>query len=103
MSIHYNEKGKFFTEVITKDPVLCRIQTQTHDITGHIHVRASDRLIDQLERERNFVAVTEAKVYNKDKSLAYETEFMIINIEHIIWIIPEDDILPEEETEEAND
>ena len=47
MVFEYDDKGKFFTEVITKDRILSRIQTKTHDIRGYVHVRKGDRLSDE--------------------------------------------------------
>jgi len=45
-----DEKGKIFTEVVTKLPVPIMMQTTTHRVLGNIHVRPDQRLKDELDR-----------------------------------------------------
>jgi hypothetical protein len=92
MSTHYDEKGKFFTEVISKHPVPAIIQTLSHRIHGTIHVRRGERLIDELQRAGCFIAVTEAVVYNLNGDALYQTAFLTLNSQQIIWIIPEQEL-----------
>ena len=50
MTIEYDEKGKFYTEVVSKIPTAVVIQTTTHLVRGLVHVRQGERLKDELER-----------------------------------------------------
>lgn len=88
MTIHYDEKGKFFTDVITKDSVPSIIQTLTHRIEGCIHVRQDQRTKEALDKADDFVAITDAKVLNRRGEILYETHFIAINREHIVWMVP---------------
>ena len=97
MSIRYDEKGKFFTDVITKDAVSSNIQTLVSRIEGNVHVRLNERVKDELNRGEQFLAVTDARIYNMQGQKLYEAEFMLINRDHVIWIVPEDDRLPVDE------
>ena len=53
MSIEYDEKGKYYTNVIQKVPVPCMVQTTTNLIRGLIHVRHDERLKDELENDES--------------------------------------------------
>jgi hypothetical protein len=54
-----DEKGKIFTEVVTKLPVVVMIQTVIHRLHGNIHIRPDERLKAELDR------ATECKKYFK--------------------------------------
>ncbi len=66
MEIEYDEKGKFFTDVVSKDVISADIQTMTHHIRGNVHVRKGDRLSDEINQPNVFLPVTSAKIYNQD-------------------------------------
>jgi hypothetical protein len=90
MHLEYDEKGKLFTEVITKDKVRSHIQTATHHILGNVHVRVDERLSDELNHDSAFLAITEAEIYKPDGQLIYSTNFVAVNRKHIIWLMPVD-------------
>lgn len=98
MSIRFDEKGKFFTDVVSKDAVQVIIQTLTHRIHGHVHIRPNERLKDEMNQGDSFLAVTEATVFDRTGNKLYSGDFMVINREHIIWLLPEDQIHPDEAT-----
>ena len=91
MSLEFNEKGKYFTDIISKVAVPAIIQTTTHRIEGSVHVRLDGRVKDELDRTEPFLAVTNAKIFNVDGSVLYEKDFMTISRLQIIWVIPSDD------------
>ncbi len=64
MVIEYDEKGKYYTDVISKDVTLSHIQTHTHYIRGFVHVRKGDRLSDEINGSNIFLAVTKAEIFN---------------------------------------
>lgn len=95
MSIEYDEKGKFYTDIITKIPVSVVIQTSVHLLRGFIHVRQGERLKNELERDELFLAVTEASVIGADEKVLFSVPFMAVKRSQIIWVMPMDE-KPEE-------
>ena len=90
MSIEFNDKGKYFTDVIPKVAIPAVIQTVIHRVEGFIHVRADERVKNELDRSEAFLAVTNAKVFAADGSVLYQTAFMCVARAQIVWIIPND-------------
>ena len=97
MSVRYDDRGKYFTEIITKDRVPATVQTIVSRIQGNLHVRIDDRIKDELNRGEHFLAITDAIIYNLQGQKTYDTEFMLINRDHIIWIIPQEVNLPNDQ------
>lgn len=91
MTFEYDDKGKFFTDVISKVPVTAIVQTTTHLIEGTIHVRRDERVKDELGRTENFLALTEAKVLDKDGKVLFQNNFIAIHRNQIVWVLPKED------------
>jgi hypothetical protein len=91
MSLEFNDKGKYFTDIISKVAVPAIIQTVTHRIEGLVHVRLDGRVKDELDRSELFLAVTDAKVFNLEGVVVHEAEFMTVSRSQIVWVIPKDD------------
>ena len=92
MSIRFDDKGKFFTDVVAKESVPVVIQTPTNRIQGIIHVRPGSRLKDEINQSEPFFAVTEAIIFDLTGAEQLRCEFMAINREHIIWLMPLDEL-----------
>lgn len=93
MFANFEEKGKIFTQIITKEPVDVVIQTASSCIYGCVHVRPEDRLKDELDRTTAFLAVTKARIFDRDgKNLLYESAFVAVNIANIEWILPQSEL-----------
>lgn len=92
MVTSYDEKGKIFTQVVSKQPIKVTIQTVQNVIRGSVHVRQDSRIKDELDHQEHFLAVTDAVVYNQQEQELYRTGFLLINVSHIIWVIPEEEI-----------
>lgn len=103
MSIRFDEKGKFFTDVISKEAVPVIIQTLTHRIHGQVHIRPDERLKDEINQGDSFLAVTETTVFDRTGNILYRGDFMAINREHIIWLLPEDQLHPDDTTPDGGD
>jgi hypothetical protein len=88
MSIEYDEKGKFYTDVVTKVAIPAVIQTTVHFIRGYVHVRQGERIKDELERDEKFLAVTQAVIHGADGTALFDAPFMAIEREQIVWIMP---------------
>lgn len=93
MLTHFDDKGKIFTQVISKKPVSVIIQTTTHQIKGMVYIRPDDRLKNTLDNNTEaYLAVTDATVFSQSGETAYATGFLAVNRSHIVWILPEEDL-----------
>jgi len=88
MSIEFNDKGKYFTDIVSKSAVQANIQTTTHRIEGSIHVRINERIKSELDLAELFLAVTDAKIFAADGSVLFQAPFMTISRSQIVWVIP---------------
>ncbi|HMX18686.1 MAG TPA: hypothetical protein PKN81_03800 [Anaerolineales bacterium] len=91
MTIEYDEKGKFYTEVVTKVPTAVVIQTTTHLIRGLVHVRQGERLKDELEMDERFIAVTNFTIQDANEKVLFSGAFLAVLRAQIIWITPADE------------
>jgi hypothetical protein len=85
---HVDHKGKYFTDIVTKESLNATIQTLTVRITGKIHVRVQQRLKDELNRDDQFIAVTDAVVTNTRGEVVYRSDFLTVNRDQIVWLSP---------------
>jgi hypothetical protein len=100
MVIRYDDKGKFFTEVVSKENVPVIVQTTTNRIEGFMHVRSGYRIKDELNSEDQFIAITEANIFGAQGDVEYQTDFLAVNIQEVIWVMPDNRIKePPAETE----
>jgi len=91
MSTEYDEKGKIFTDVVSKLPVPATIQTTEQLLRGRVHVRRGDRLKDELDRDEPFLAVTDATVLGADGKVLFHSPFLAVRRAHIVWIMPSEE------------
>lgn len=89
MSTQYDEKGKIFTDVVSKIAVYATIQTSTHMMRGRMHIRRDQRVKDELNNEESFLALTEVSVLGPDGSVLFEAPFLAVRRSHIVWVKPE--------------
>lgn len=89
MSIEYDEKGKIFTDVVSKVAVYATIQTTTHMLRGRLHIRRDQRVKDELDREESFLALTEVSVLGADGNALFDAPFIAVRRSHIVWVKPE--------------
>jgi hypothetical protein len=92
MYASFEEKGKIYTDVVTKAPIEVLIRTHQQLIRGKVHIRPQDRLKEELDKLEMFLAVTDAVVVDENGIEKYQTNFIAINRSHIIWLIPISDI-----------
>ena len=88
MSLHYDEKGKFFTEYVSKEAIKAVIQTATNRIEGFIYIRSGDRISDFLNKSEQFLAVTDATVYDLNGNQLSCCDFIALNLDQVIWLMP---------------
>jgi hypothetical protein len=90
MDFEYSdEKGKRFTDVITKRAVYATMQTTTHLMRGDIHVRPDQRIKDELDVDEKFLAVTNVDVLAPDGHVLFHAPFLALNRAQIIWVLHE--------------
>jgi hypothetical protein len=90
----FEEKRKIFTNVVTKKPVIVKIQTTTQQILGTVHIRPDNRLKDEINQPETFLAVTDATITSQGGEENYYCEFLAVNRAHIIWLSPESEGKP---------
>jgi hypothetical protein len=90
MALRFDDKGKYYTDYVTKESVPVVIQTVIHHIRGYVYVQEDDRLSDELNKTERFLPVTQAIVLDLAGNKLYETNFLAVNRSHILWIYPED-------------
>ena len=98
MTIEYDEKGKIFTDIVSKIAVHATIQTTTHMMRGHIHVRRDQRVIDELDLNENFLALTDVSVLDADGQTLFQVPFLALRRTQIVWVIPEQNTGEENES-----
>ena len=96
MSIRVDSKGKIFTDIVQKEEIPALIQTQTNLIQGHIFVRPGVRIKDAFNTSTDqFIAVTDAQIYNANGQILVKSSFLTVNKSHIVWVRPDEP--PDEE------
>jgi hypothetical protein len=98
MSIEYDEKGKIFTDVVSKTAIHATVQTTTHLLQGYIHVRRDQRIKDELDRDKDFLALTDVRVLGSNGQSLFQAPFIAVRRAHIVWVIPEEKTGQENET-----
>ncbi|MCE7861034.1 MAG: hypothetical protein DYG86_14770 [Chloroflexi bacterium CFX2] len=98
MTIEYDEKGKYFTNIIHKVPIPSVIQTTSNLVRGFVHVRQNERYKDELENEEQFLAVTDATVTDPAGNTVFSGPFLALQKNQIVWIMP----LSEVQTGDSN-
>jgi len=89
MTIEYDEKGKIFTDIVSKIAVYATVQTSMHLMRGRIHIRRDQRIKDELDHSETFLALTDVTVLNADGHTLFQAPFLAVQRAHIIWVIPE--------------
>jgi hypothetical protein len=90
MSLEFDDKGKFYTDIVAKVGVPAMIQTVTHRISGLIHLRPDERVSDALDRDEGFLPVTGAIIFGSQGEILFQAEFLSVRREQIVWLIPQE-------------
>ncbi len=91
MSTKYDRSGKVFTNVVSKVPVRVIIQTKTSRVLGEIHRMYDERVLDTLNNGEQFLAVTNATIYEQhgEEEIERQVAFLALNRDNIDWVTPE--------------
>jgi hypothetical protein len=96
-TIEYDEKGKYYTDVVTKVALPATIQTANQLIRGFVYVRHGQRIKDELDNEEAFIAVTTASILDADGKVQFEAPFIAVRREQIVWVMPDEEAVQEDE------
>ena len=88
MTDEYDEKGKIFTDIVSKIAIPTIVQTTKQLIKGDVHVHRDERLKDELDRDKMFLAITDASVIGADGQTIYQARFLAVNQAQIVWVMP---------------
>jgi hypothetical protein len=88
MTIEYDDKGKFFTDVVSKVAIPAIVQTTQHLIRGNVHVHRDERLKDELDRDEPFLAMTDVSVIEADGQVIHVSRFLAVRRAQIVWVMP---------------
>ena len=88
MTVEYDDKGKVFTDVVSKVAIPAVVQTTQQLIRGNIHVRRDERLKDELDRDKLFLAMTDASIIGVDGQQTHEARFVAVRRTQIVWAMP---------------
>ena len=87
-----DEKGKVFTPRVRTQDVEVHITTVAGKLHGFIHVAPGNRLKDQLNtRDEQFLALTNATSRSHEDKVGVHIDFIAINKQHIISVVPVDE------------
>ncbi len=89
MAIEYDEKGKFFTDLVRKMPVHAVVKTTAQLVRGNVHVREGERLKDELDRDELFLAMTDASILGEDGQVEFHAPVLAVRRSQIVWVLPD--------------
>ena len=65
---------------------------------GDFHYRPRLRLIDELISGDQYLAITDATVYDKSGRVRFRSNFLSVNRDHIVLIIPWEEMITKKDT-----
>lgn len=91
MTIEYDDKGKVFTDVVSKVAIPAIVQTTQQLLRGNVHVHRDERLKDELDRDELFLAMTDVSVVTADGQVVHTSRFLAVRRAQIVWVMPAGD------------
>ncbi len=72
-----------------KETIRVVLLTNTHRLEGDVHVVPGGRLLDEINKERDFLPLTKADIYDLNSSTLIDSlQFIAINKSQIVMIAP---------------
>jgi len=91
MSTRFDTDGKTFSHVVHTQGLAIVVQTKNNIIRGTLHLRDNERVKDALNTSEEFVALTNAQVFDpKGETVLYETSFLALNRQSIAWVFEDE-------------
>ena len=102
MEFRVDPNGKVFTDHVRKETVPCILQTITHRIRGHIFKLPENRIKDDFnDATEGFIAVTQAEVLDLNDHAIAQAEFLMVNKDHVVWVLPAEPLPADSSNAEA--
>ena len=84
-----DQKGKLYTERVRKAGVRVLISTVQGVVEGNVYLAPGQRVKDLLNSNAElFLAVTDATVEWQGRPEPAAAEFIALNKQHIVWVVP---------------
>ena len=97
--LKFHQVTAAFSDKIPKVTTKAVIQTLSEVIIGDLHLRPRLRLLDELISGEQFLAITNAVVYDKSGRVRFKAKFLTINRDQIVLVIPWDDMEGKQDTD----
>jgi hypothetical protein len=97
-SVKNSQAATAFSDKIEKVAKRVVLQTLDDVILGDFHYRPRLRLIDEMISGDQYLAITNAVVYDKAGRVRFRSKFLSVNRDHIVLIIPWDEMVIKKDT-----
>lgn len=74
---------------IQKEKLHVILMTDQYKIEGEFHVVAGGRLLDEINKERDFLPLTNVTIYDIEGGNPLDTvEFLAVNKRNVVFVVP---------------
>lgn len=73
---------------LERQPIL--LYTVLHRIEGELPLPPTARISDRLNQAKDFVPITNARVYTHEGQFLYETEVLLLNKDQVVMMLERD-------------
>lgn len=88
MVVHYDDKGKFYTDSTVTEKIPVRMKLTSGLIEGYIEISTYSRILEELNKENiEFLQLLNVKIFGEDNKVIQEINKVSLNRNHIIWVI----------------
>ncbi len=96
----FDAKGKFFTDLVTKEPIRVLVQTASQVLVGTMYMQREHRLLDELnDGPGDFLAMTDVWVFHEDAgALHYTANFLALSKAHVHLVVPVSELTMDTQT-----
>jgi hypothetical protein len=70
---------------LDREPVV--MFTVHHRVEGDLHLPATTRLSDRMNQAKDFLPITNAKIYSLDGQLLYSTGVVMVHKTHVVLLM----------------
>ncbi|MEJ2598760.1 MAG: hypothetical protein P8Z00_10535 [Anaerolineales bacterium] len=97
-SVNEPQLATTFSDKIEKVAKRVILLTLSEVILGDFHYRPRLRLIDEMIAGDQYLAITDAVVYDKSGKVRFKTNFLSVNRDHIVLVIPWEELITKKES-----
>ena len=89
MTFEYDEKGKIFTDIVSKVAVPATIQTTTHLLRGVFMSAGTSASKMNWITMKNSLRLPMLAYWGRTDNHSFTSPFVAVQRAHIVWVIPE--------------